>query len=235
MSGRRVIAVIPARGGSKRIPRKNLTPFQGRPLIGWTIEAALAAGVFDRVLVSTDDPEIAAVARSLGAQAPFLRDRLHDDSAPVAHATLRALEQQREASGEEFSVVVQLLPTCPLRDGTTIRDSFDAFERSQPPFQLSCARFGWMNPWWAFSLEPQGRARFLFPHAIDSRSQDLPALYCPSGAIWIARVADLVRGKTFYGTGHVFHPIPWAAAVDIDTADDLTLASSIWAKARGQP
>ena len=94
------IAVIPARGGSKRIPRKNIIGFFGKPLIAWTIDAARESGLFDRVLVSTDDAEIAAIARDWGAEVPFLRDRHADDVAPVARATLRALEQVREKLGK---------------------------------------------------------------------------------------------------------------------------------------
>ena len=112
---RNVIAVIPARGGSKRIPRKNLVEFAGKPLIAWTVEAAQGVDLFDRILVSTDDPEVAAVVGDMGLETPFLRQAHADDHAPVSLATISALAQVREVLGEEYRIVVQLMPNCPLR------------------------------------------------------------------------------------------------------------------------
>ena len=96
------IAIIPARGGSKRIPLKNIIPFQGRPMISWSISAALDTGLFDRVLVSTEDEEIAAIGRSAGAEVPFLRRGHFDDHTPVSLATLTALEQAEDSLGRSL-------------------------------------------------------------------------------------------------------------------------------------
>src|SRR4051812_19986287 len=93
MVKRKNIALIPARGGSKRIPHKNIAPFQGKPLIAWTIEAAQQTGLFDRIFVSTDDPKIASVAQEYGVEVPFLRTEAKDDITPVSKATIHALKQ----------------------------------------------------------------------------------------------------------------------------------------------
>jgi N-acylneuraminate cytidylyltransferase len=227
-----MIAIIPARGGSKRIPRKALVEFAGRPMIAWTILAALESEMFDRVLVSTDDPAIADAARELGAQVPFLRDRAADDHSPVSEAALAALDQCEHHWRQGYRTVVQLGANCPLRGAREIAGAMQRFEESGAPFLLSCFRFGWMNPWWAHTIDAQGRPSALFGEHIRSRSQDLEALYCPSGAIWIADVAALRSARTFYGPGHIFHPIDWKAAVDIDDADDLEMARAI--RALGQ-
>jgi N-acylneuraminate cytidylyltransferase len=218
------IAVILARGGSKRLPRKNILELQGRPMIAWTIAAAIESACYHRVLVSTDDEEIAAISRAAGAEVPFLRNSAADDMAPSSAATLAALEQAERHWGECYDVVSQLMANCPLRGAGEIRDAVNNFREMGAEFQISCFRFGWMNPWWAAQIGEQGKPEFLFPEARAQRSQDLPPLYCPSGAIWIAGSESLRKTGTFYGPGHILHPMPWMSALDIDDAEDLAMA-----------
>lgn len=222
------IAIIPARGGSKRIPRKNVVEFHGKPLIAWTIEAALESALFKRVVVSTDDGEIAEVARRYGADVPFMRARHHDDHSPVSLATMHAIDQTAEHFQEEYDIVVQLMPNCPLREASHIVEAHDHFIRSKSEYQISCFKFGWMNPWWAVKLGPDNQPEPLIPASLESRSQDLPHLYCPTGAIWIARLGALKASETFYGPGHRFFPIDWKAAVDIDDHEDLAMADAVF-------
>lgn len=218
------IAIILARGGSKRLPRKNIVKLHGKPMIAWTIEAALVSGCYQRVLVSTDDVEIAKIARDFGAQAPFLRVAAIDDFSSSSEATLEALAQAESYWGEKYDVVSQLMANCPLRGKNEIKFAVDNFYQSNAIYQISCFRFGWMNPWWAFKLKKNGEPEFLFPEAINQRSQDLPELYCPSGAIWLAKSNNLKRDKTFYGPGHIFHPMHWVSAIDVDDSSDLEMA-----------
>ncbi|WP_341913854.1 acylneuraminate cytidylyltransferase family protein [Ferrovibrio terrae] len=227
MVKQRHIAIIPARGGSKRIPRKNIVPFHGRPLMAWTVSAALESGLFDRVLVSTDDPEIQAVALACGAEAPFLRLTAADDMAPASAATLAALDQAERHWGEGYDVVAQLMPNCPLRDAAAIRTALSAFQSGNGGFQISCTGYGWTNPWWAAELAPDGQPKALFPEQRLKRSQELPALYCPTGAIWLADAAALRQAGTFYGPGHRFQPLDFWSAVDIDTVEDLAMAAAL--------
>ncbi len=223
-----LIAVIPARGGSKRIPGKNIAPFMGRPMIAWTIEAALGCGLFDRVVVSTDSPEIAAVSRECGVDVPFLRDDSADDHAPVSQATITAIRQAEAEWHEQYDLVCQLMPNCPMRNADHIVASHESFAGSNADYQISCFRFGWMNPWWAVRLTGDGRPERLFPEVVGKRSQDLDELYCPSGAIWWARYSALIEAGTFYGPDHRFSPIDWKAAIDIDDQDDIEMAAAVY-------
>lgn len=221
------IAIIPARGGSKRIPLKNIVDFNGRPMIVWTIDAALGSGCFDTVLVSTDSEEIAEVSVAAGASVPFLRMDHADDFVPVSQATIGALNQSEVHWQTRFDEVVQLMPNCPLRHAEHIRAAVDHFVQQDINHQISCFRFGWMNPWWAAKLDADNVPTSVFPDATIVRSQDLPHLYCPTGAIWIARRDSLLSAGSFYGPGHRFHPMPWDAAVDIDDMDDLRMALAL--------
>ncbi len=223
----KTIAIIPARGGSKRIPKKNIMNFCGKPMIAWTIEAAIASNCFDRVLVSTDDQKIADVAVDHGAQVPFLRNDFADDISPVSVATIAAIKQAEQYWGESYDTVVQLMANCPIRNSADIAASLANFEQKGRDFQISSFKFGWMNPWWAAKLDKDGVPDKVFPEAITKRSQDLEDLYCPTGAIWIANTARLVEAGTFYGEGHVFDVIDWTAAVDIDDAEDLLMAKAV--------
>jgi N-acylneuraminate cytidylyltransferase len=227
MSPATSLAVIPARGGSRRIPRKNIVDFLGRPLIAWTIAAARESGCFGAVLVSTDDAEIAEIARSCGATVPFLRQNNSDDQAPSSLATIEALMQYADWSGRMPEVVAQLLPTCPLRGTDLVRAAHADFTAHDADFLLSCTDFGPLNPWWAATLEPDGRPRPLFPEAMTKRSQDLPPAYMPSGAIWLARVPALLAARSFYGPGHRYWPMGWLAGFDIDTPEDLAIARAL--------
>lgn len=220
------IAIILARGGSKRLPHKNILDFHGKPLLAWTIEAALQSGQYKHVLVSTDDPEIAEIARAFGAEVPFLRDSAADDITPSSEATLAALRQAELYWDEQFDAVSQLMANCPLRDAEDITASVRNFMDQGAESQICCFRFGWMNPWWAARVDEQGRPDYLFPEARIARSQDLPPLYCPSGAIWVARRNILTAAKTFYVPTHIFHPLSWISAMDIDDAEDFEMAKA---------
>lgn len=222
------IAIILARGGSKRLPRKNILDFHGKPMLAWTIEAALASAQFDRVLVSTDDEEIADVGRSFGAEVPFLRDSAADDFAPSSMATKAALGQAQRYWSEEYHVVAQLMANCPLRDSQDIKASLQVFADRDAVAQISCFQYGWMNPWWAMKLDGNGIPSYVFPEACTARSQDLPPLFCPTGAIWIARASLLNEQETFYLPGHTFHPLSWISALDIDDRNDLEMAKACY-------
>lgn len=221
-----VIAIIPARGGSKRIPNKGIIPFNGKPMIAWTIEAALTSGVFDKVIVSTDSELIAETAQQFGASVPFLRKSHFDDISPVSEATISALDQAEAHYNESYDTVIQLMSNCPLRGADEIKVAYENFVIKNLRFQISCFQFHWMNPWWAASLDHDGLPKVLFPEALKQRSQDLPDLFCPTGAIWIAKTNALRNANTFYGEDHRYFPMHWIPAMDIDTPEDLLMANA---------
>ena len=223
------LAVIPARGGSKRVPGKNLRPLLGKPLIAYTIEAALRSGVFERVIVTTDSEEIAELARHHGAEAPFLRDAsLSDDFVPVSAATIDALERL-DPRKILYEFVCQLMPNCPLRTEADIVNSLEQFLATGATSQLSVVRYGWQNPWWAmrrddaFALEP------LFADRITERSQDLPELFCPTGAVWWAKANVLRSEKTYHVAGRTGWEMPWERGIDIDTEADWIMTEVLLA------
>lgn len=222
---RKRVAIIPARGGSQRIPRKNIIDFRGKPMIAWTIEAAKKSELFDRIIVSTDSEEIAKVSLEWGAEVPFLRDAHADNYSPVSEATLHTLIQLEE-NGESFDEVVQLFAVCPLRNAEDIISAYRQFEKRQVPYLISCYKFTGMNPWWAVTLDEKGHPEWIYKETM-KRSQDLPELFAPTGAIWIARVENLKNDKTFYGDGHIFWEMEWSRAIDIDNYEDVKLALAL--------
>lgn len=221
------IAIIPARGGSKRIKNKNILNFFSKPMIAWTILAAKKSNLFHRILVSTDDLKIASIAKKYGAEVPFLRKKYYDHITPISKATIDSLKNAKQFWKEDYDTVVQLMANCPLRTARDIINSVRIFEKKKRNFQISCFKFGWMNPWWAFIKKKNNKVFPIFPRQIKKRSQDLPNLYCPTGAIWIASSEYLLREKTFYGKNFTFEPVDWKRAVDIDDHDDLNFAKIV--------
>jgi N-acylneuraminate cytidylyltransferase len=220
----KAIAIIPARGGSKRIPNKNIRPLAGLPLIAHTIIAAAECGLFSRIVVSTDSEEIATVARHYGAEVPYLRDSaLADDFTPVSAVTADAL-MHLDPTGESFTSVAQLMANCPLRTAADVIDSFRQFQATDCESQISVVLYGWQNPWWAMLRNERQQLEPLFKGQMAARSQDLPQLFCPTGAIWWAKAATLRRAKTFHVDGRTGWEIPWQRGIDIDTLDDFALA-----------
>lgn len=221
------IAIIPARGGSKRIANKNIIDFNGKPMIAWTIIAAKESGLFDRILVSTDDTQIAEISKEWGAEVPFLREEHADDYSTVSEATHSALIQAMKHWGEDYHIVVQLMANCPLRSSDDIISSVKNFEENERSAQISCFEYGWQNPWWAATIDSKGKPTKLFPETANRRSQDLPKLFCPTGAIWISKSDELLEYKTFYSPNHTFEPISMKSAVDIDDYEDLAFAKAL--------
>jgi len=211
------IAVIPARGGSKRIPRKNILRFGGKPLMNWTIEAAIYSNIFDRIIVSTDDWEIAGIAEDAGAEVPFTRDEnLSGDYVPSSQVTIDAVTK---VGGD---IVCQLLPTCPFRTHTDIISAYDQFKGWGGPAQISITTWSWQNPQWSVDRN----AHKVFEGEF-GRSQDLPELFSPSGAVWFADATSLILNKSFYMRGVTGFMMDWINALDIDTPEDLELAKII--------
>lgn len=221
------IAIIPARGGSKRIPKKNIIEFFGKPMIAHTIEAILKSGVFDYVMVSTDDEEIARIAKEYGAEVPFLRDEHYDDYSTVSDVVFTTLKKLQSDCNLTFGEVAMIMANCPLKTSEDIKGAYESFENSNAAFQLSCVDYGWLNPWWAHKLDESGKAEKVFEDTF-KRSQDLDSLYCPTGVIWLAKVADFLIHKTFYGPDYKFFPMNWKSSVDIDNYEDLEMAEMLF-------
>lgn len=222
---KKTVAIIPARGGSKRIPKKNIFDFQGRPMIAWTIEAAQKSEIFTDIIVSTDDVEIADAAKKYGASVPFLRTKNTDDYSTVSDVIVNVLNELEE----EYDNVVMLMANCPLRSSKDIKDSIEFFMNNDHNFQLSSFKFGWMNPWLAHTIDEKSIGTPLLSNTDSSiRSQDQKDLYCITGAIWIANTKEIRKSGTFYGKGYALKSINWKNAIDIDDYEDLEMANIIF-------
>ena len=225
----KIVAIIPARGGSKRVPGKNIMNFCGKPMIAWTIEAAKKSNLFKDIIVSTDSPEIASIAIKHGALVPVLRKSASDDISPVSEATIHTLNEL-ENIGLKYDVVIQLFAVCPLRNAEDIKKAYSFFVNQKTSFLISCFKYVWMNPWWAVELEDGFKPKKIFNDTLNKRSQDLPELYCPTGAVWIANIKNLKKDNTFYGEDHVFWEMDWERALDIDSQEDIELGKKLFKK-----
>jgi len=224
MVNKKIIAIIPARGGSKRIPKKNIINIGNKPMIAYTIEEAIKSNIFSKVIVSTDNEKIKKVSEDFGAEVPFLRDKYGDDISPVSDATIYTLKKLEKIYNDKFDIVFQLMANCPLRDSKDIINAWKFFKSNSHSFQISCFKYGWMNPWWACKLDNKNKPIPIFSNKIrNQRSQDQPDLYCPTGAIWIAKIDKLIKTGTFHSQPQKFFPISWKNALDIDDYDDLEM------------
>src|SRR6266545_4331729 len=202
------LAVIPARSGSRRVPGKNVRNLLGKAAIVYTIEAAIQSHLFERIVVSTDSQAIADVALQYGAEIPFLRDSsLADDHTPVSLVTVDAL-QRLDPNRDTFGYVAQLMANCPLRTAEDIRASYQQFIHSGAESQISVTRYGWQNPWWAMRRTETYALQPIFEEHVTQRSQDLPELFCPTGAIWWAKADVLRREETYHIANRTGWEIP---------------------------
>ncbi len=219
IGARTVLALIPARGGSKGLPGKNILPVQGRPLLAWTVDAARGARCIDRVVLSSDDDAIITAALALGCEVPFRRPApLASDTASSIDVVLHALDM---LPGHD--VVVLLQPTSPLRTSTDIESACERFAASGAPACVSVS-ISAQSPYWMFRL---GDNQTLVP-LIESppgatRRQDLPPVYALNGAIYVADAVWLRQSRSFLSSDTVACVMPAERSIDIDTAADFEL------------
>lgn len=228
------IAIIPARGGSKRIPRKNLKPFDGVPMIARSIRTALDSGLFNEVIVSTDDEEIAQLAQAHGAQVPFLRPAaLADDFTGTAAVMVHALGELRERS---FDFACCIYATAPLLQARFLREGFDVL-RGHPDksFSFSVSSFGFPVQR-ALTLDEEGALTPLYPQFRDTRSQDLAEAFQDAGQFYWGRRDAWLRGDALFSSKSLPVVLPRHLVQDIDTAEDWKRAEYLYAalKAGGE-
>lgn len=221
----RSVAIIPARGGSKRIPRKNIRPFAGKPMIAWSIEAALASGVFDEVIVSTDDEEIAEVSKTHGASVPFLRPaELSGDTAafmPVIRHHLQALAQPADFACCVYATAPFIKPERLAEAMKKLRESEAEFVLSVTPFDYPVQR--------SLRLDEASLLTFAEPAFALKRSQELEPRYHDAGQFFAGRVPALMQHDAVLFAKCLPVFIPRDEAVDIDTEDDWRFAEKLHA------
>ena len=210
-----LLALIPARGGSKGIPRKNIRPFCGKPLLQWTIDVARAAPSVDRVVVSTDDPEIAEIACAGGAEVPFLRPaELASDTAPGIGPVLHALQQLPDVSD-----LLLMQPTSPLRRLEDVEAIIALSQKTASDTVVSVTPSG-KHPAWMYALTLDHVLRPLTDMPDASCRQQLPPAYALNGALYLASRTFLEREKSFFGAQALGYVMAPEHSVDIDTPLD---------------
>ena len=227
----RVLAVIPARGGSKSVPRKNIKDLGGKPLITWTIEAAKASGVFDRLILTTDDTEIAEVGKRYGAEVPFMRpSELAQDTTPTLPVLQHAITWLKEQEGYEPDAGMLLQPTTPFRSAEHIKGAVELFEKTGADSVVSVVEIpGNYNPHWAFKVDEDLRATLYLGGAIKTRikrRQDLPKAYSPNGMIYLFKPKFLfdAADQNFYGDDVRAYEVEERVSINIDSPEDWVLA-----------
>lgn len=223
-----ILAIIPARGGSKGIPNKNIALVGGQPLIHWTIAAARAAASIQRVVVTTDSPLIAEIARQCGAETPFLRPpELAQDETPGLDPILHAVRWLAEHEGYKPPWVMCLQPTSPLRSAEDIEAAVELAQRKQADAVVSVAPLG-HHPCWIKRVDEEGRLReFISSDQPSARRQDAPPAYVLNGAIYLARRDVLLERETWYTERTYAYVMPPERSLDVDTPWDLYLADLI--------
>ena len=217
------IAVIPARGGSKRIPRKNIKLFCGKPMIAWSIAAARASGLFDHIVVSTDDAEIAEVAKVHGAEVPFMRPAaLSDDHTGTSPVVAHAIEWYRE-HGHMPDPVCCIYATAPFVTAADLQRGLQTLTDTGSDFAFSVTSYAFPIQR-AIRLTNEGRVEMLQPEHFNTRSQDLEEAFHDAGQFYWGRAEAWLTGKAIFSTNAAPVMLPRHRVQDIDTPEDWVRA-----------
>lgn len=217
------ICIIPSRGGSKRIPRKNIREFRGRPMLAWSIAAAKASGAFNTIMVSTDDIEIANIAQNEGAEVPFLRSTTTSGDHATTCSVLSEVLARYTEQGISFSTACCLYPTAPFVTGTDLSAGQLALETSDFDVVMSITQFSY-TIWRSLERHQNGSINLNFPENLNVRSQDLPAAYHDAGQWYWFRTAPFLRNGVLMGSNTGSIIVPSDRVQDIDTAEDWNIA-----------
>lgn len=227
------LAIIPARGGSKRIPRKNIKHFLGKPIMAYSIEAALKSSLFDEVMVSTDDKEIAKVAEKYNAKVPFFRSNENaNDFATLADVLIEVVNQYDER-GQYFDNICCILPTAPFITSSRILEAFNVMINNTMDSVCPVVEFSYPILR-ALEISEDKRLRFIWPEHLKTRSQDLKPAYHDSGSFYWVRTIALLKEETLLCKNGSMIVLPETEVQDIDTATDWELAEMKFKLLNGQ-
>lgn len=218
------IAIIPARGDSKRIPRKNIKPFLGKPVIAYSLAAALDSGLFDEVMVSTDNDEIAEVAKKYGGSIPFKRsDQASDDHAVLADVISEVLKCYQRI-GKKFEEFCCILPTAPFIKAERIIEGFDILQLKGFFSVFPVLKYSYPIQRSLNVNEKSGQATMIWPENLNKRSQDFRPVYHDSGQFYCGKVAHFLKEHTLFTSNSGVIHLSELEAQDIDSEDDWNIA-----------
>ncbi len=213
------LAVIPARGGSKRIPRKNIKLFCGIPIIAWSIKAALESKCFDRIVVSTDDNEIAQVAQALGAEVPFVRPlEISDDHTGTIPVIAHAIDWQNQ-NGEQAQYVCCIYATAPFLQATDLQRGLITLQSTEAEYAFSVTSYAFPIQR-AVRITPEQRLEMFQPENFGTRSQDLPEAWHDAGQFYWGKAEAWLQGKKLFSLDAAPVKLPRHRVQDIDTPED---------------
>ena len=224
--GKNILGLIPARGGSKGLPRKNIKPLLGKPLIAWTIEQALASKYLDRVVVSTDDKEIADISKKYGAEVPFMRPKeLAEDNAKGIDVVLHAIDWLKENDKrKQYDLIMLLQSTSPLRTTEDIDKAIELlFLLKEAKAIVSVCEVDHHSLWVNTLPDDRCMKDFIKPKIMNKNRQELPKFYRLNGAIYIAYCNYLQKRKSFFGKETFAYIMPREKSIDIDDKIDFKL------------
>jgi pseudaminic acid cytidylyltransferase len=216
------LALIPARGGSKRLPRKNIVDFHGHPIIAYTIRAAQQAGLFDSVTVSTEDDEIAAVALRYGAEVEWRDPPLAEDRSRIADVAIDLLDS-REKSNRNYDVLCVLYATAPLRNAADIRSVVALIQPDIYHYSMAVTNYG-LQLHQAMRFEANGQLHPLWPIMVAKRPEETECFVLGNGSTYAVWVKAFRASRDFYGPKLRGYMMPRSRSADIDTEEDLELA-----------
>lgn len=224
----RLLAIIPARGGSKGVPGKNSKLLNGKPLISYTCEVAKQSKRFAKIIVSSDDANVVSIAESCGIEAPFIRpENLALDSTPTIDVVIHAVEFLA-AKGEHFDAVCLLQPTNPFRSAAFLNKCIDAFSSRDYDSLVSVRKVPHeFNPHWTFEPDQNGLLKIATGESeIISRRQELPEAFHRDGSVYIVRTSVLLKHRSLYGTSIGYCESTGEPAINIDTPEDWKRAEA---------
>ena len=221
------LAVIPARGGSKRIPRKNIKLFAGKPILAWSINAAIKSECFDEIIVSTDDKEIAGVALEYGAKVPFLRpDNISDDFATTVDVVAHAIEWQ-QSNDKEFEEICCIYATAPFVTPRDIKNGLKVLQDTSCDYVFSATEYEFPIQR-AFRLNANNNVEMFNPKNFNIRSQDLEKAYHDAGQFYWGKAEAWRNKKEFFSSHSTISLLPRYRVQDIDTPDDWHYAEMLF-------
>ena len=232
INGKTVFAIIPARGGSKGIPRKNIKPLGGKPLIAWTIEEVKKSKYIDRIIVSTDSQEIANVSIKYDAEAPFIRPKeLAADETPSSDVVLHAIDWLDRNQNQKFEILILLQPTSPFRNSSQIDAALEEFISNANNKCLVSVKEVEESPYWMKIIDDDNFLKnFTLQQNKFTRRQDLPKVFILNGAIYIMRTTDFISYESFDVDNTIPFVMDKKTSIDIDNEEDFVLAEIILKK-----
>ncbi len=227
---KKILAIIPARGGSNKLPRKNILPLLGKPLITWTIEEAKKVSYIDKLIVSTDDPEIAELSRKNNAEVPFLRpEHLAMDDSRGIDVVIHSIKWFK-SQDNKYDIILLLQPTSPLRSAEDIIQSIHLLKKNKVKAVISVCEVE-HSPCWMNTLPVDlNMNSFMKPEIQNKNRQELPTYYRINGAIYIAYSYYILKNSSFLGSEAYAYIMPKERSIDIDSQQDIDLAEYLLRK-----